>query len=413
MMLETVEATELIGPHVGAEQLLLRLFQRREPARLHGATGALRLHLRTGEGGALAGRSTQPSDIAAMTTPDGKVTADCQFCGAHYEFDPSELGSGADGGIDLASARVQPLRQEARGITFAACRNATPLSRSSSAARRALNASNVSVQPPTCSPPTKICGMVGEPVRARRRGGSRRPSRPSDSATESRSTERYGIPDCRNSLRTDQQNSHHSSANITTGCAVIAITVGRRTPRPSGPRRRLGGWAAVAGGGAGFTSKRSRGVERCDRDLLVGHVGRDVLEQRRREIALAGVGQHAQDRRARGRAVADRKRARERRAAGDAGEDALLLRQLARQPQRVAAVDAGTTRRSWPASTASSASLGMKSGAQPCIRCGRNMGWLAAGRAVGAARLAHAAAEDRASCRARTRRSCVSGPLAP
>ena len=27
-----------------------------------------------------------------MTTPDGKVTADCQFCGAHYEFDPAELG---------------------------------------------------------------------------------------------------------------------------------------------------------------------------------------------------------------------------------------------------------------------------------------------------------------------------------
>ena len=27
-----------------------------------------------------------------MTTPEGKVTADCQFCGAHYEFDPAELG---------------------------------------------------------------------------------------------------------------------------------------------------------------------------------------------------------------------------------------------------------------------------------------------------------------------------------
>ncbi len=27
-----------------------------------------------------------------MTTEDGKVTADCQFCGAHYEFDPTTLG---------------------------------------------------------------------------------------------------------------------------------------------------------------------------------------------------------------------------------------------------------------------------------------------------------------------------------
>ena len=32
-----------------------------------------------------------------MTTPEGKVTADCQFCGAHYEFDPAELGSEAEG----------------------------------------------------------------------------------------------------------------------------------------------------------------------------------------------------------------------------------------------------------------------------------------------------------------------------
>jgi molecular chaperone Hsp33 len=27
-----------------------------------------------------------------MTTEAGIVTADCQFCGAHYEFDPKTLG---------------------------------------------------------------------------------------------------------------------------------------------------------------------------------------------------------------------------------------------------------------------------------------------------------------------------------
>ena len=27
-----------------------------------------------------------------MTTVEGIVTADCQFCGAHYEFDPETLG---------------------------------------------------------------------------------------------------------------------------------------------------------------------------------------------------------------------------------------------------------------------------------------------------------------------------------
>jgi len=31
-----------------------------------------------------------------MTTDDGKVTADCQFCGAHYQFDPATLGFEAD-----------------------------------------------------------------------------------------------------------------------------------------------------------------------------------------------------------------------------------------------------------------------------------------------------------------------------
>ena len=31
-------------------------------------------------------------DIAHMTTEDGSLTADCQFCGAHYEFDPATLG---------------------------------------------------------------------------------------------------------------------------------------------------------------------------------------------------------------------------------------------------------------------------------------------------------------------------------
>jgi molecular chaperone Hsp33 len=36
-------------------------------------------------------------DIRHMTTPEGIVTADCQFCGAHYEFDPLTLGFEAKG----------------------------------------------------------------------------------------------------------------------------------------------------------------------------------------------------------------------------------------------------------------------------------------------------------------------------
>jgi molecular chaperone Hsp33 len=31
-------------------------------------------------------------DIRTMTTPEGMVTADCQFCGRHYEFKAGDLG---------------------------------------------------------------------------------------------------------------------------------------------------------------------------------------------------------------------------------------------------------------------------------------------------------------------------------
>ena len=31
-------------------------------------------------------------DIGTMITDQGTVTADCQFCSAHYEFDPATLG---------------------------------------------------------------------------------------------------------------------------------------------------------------------------------------------------------------------------------------------------------------------------------------------------------------------------------
>ncbi|MEL6640984.1 MAG: Hsp33 family molecular chaperone HslO, partial [Pseudomonadota bacterium] len=35
-------------------------------------------------------------DIETMTTEEGTVTADCQFCGAHYVFDPKTLGFEAE-----------------------------------------------------------------------------------------------------------------------------------------------------------------------------------------------------------------------------------------------------------------------------------------------------------------------------
>ena len=63
--------------------------------------------------------------------------------------------------------------------------------------------------------------------------------------------------------------------------------------------------------------------------LVVGHVDRDVAEQRRAQIPLTRIGQHAQHDGAGGRVGADLQRAGEGRAAGRADEDAFLLGKLA------------------------------------------------------------------------------------
>jgi molecular chaperone Hsp33 len=37
-------------------------------------------------------------DITTMTTDQGRVTADCQFCGANYDLDPKTVGFEAGDG---------------------------------------------------------------------------------------------------------------------------------------------------------------------------------------------------------------------------------------------------------------------------------------------------------------------------
>ncbi|RDC73768.1 Hsp33 family molecular chaperone HslO [Rhodovulum sp. 12E13] len=91
MLLDTVEAMELVGPDVQPTDLLVRLFHEEAPRVFDAQPVAF-------------GCSCSPAkvrqslsiysakDIATMTTDEGIVTADCQFCGAHYEFDPATLG---------------------------------------------------------------------------------------------------------------------------------------------------------------------------------------------------------------------------------------------------------------------------------------------------------------------------------
>lgn len=101
-LLETVEEEELIGPQVQPTQLLVRLFHEEGPRVFDpkpisfGCTcSADRVRQ------SLSIYSAR--DIETMTTESGVVTADCQFCGAHYELDPATLGYEAkEGGGDSA-----------------------------------------------------------------------------------------------------------------------------------------------------------------------------------------------------------------------------------------------------------------------------------------------------------------------
>ncbi len=92
LKLETVEELELIGPFISPEQLLLRLFHedapRVYPAQTVGfgcTCGAEKLE------GVLSSY-----DRAALSdmVEDGKITADCQFCGAQYVFSLEQLTGG-------------------------------------------------------------------------------------------------------------------------------------------------------------------------------------------------------------------------------------------------------------------------------------------------------------------------------
>ena len=94
--LGTVEDIELVGPAVQPTELLVRLFHEEVP-RVFDAQGLA-------FGCSCSAQKVRDSlsiysarDIGTMTTDDGIVTADCQFCGAHYEFDPKTVGFEADG----------------------------------------------------------------------------------------------------------------------------------------------------------------------------------------------------------------------------------------------------------------------------------------------------------------------------
>ena len=91
LLLDTVEELELVGPRVHPTDLLVRLFHEERP-RVFDAH-PIKFGCTCSPDKVRESLSIYSArDIAHMTTDDGIVTADCQFCGAHYAFDPLTLG---------------------------------------------------------------------------------------------------------------------------------------------------------------------------------------------------------------------------------------------------------------------------------------------------------------------------------
>jgi len=91
ILLESVREDELVGPDIQPTQMLVRLFHEDVPRVFDPQPvkfGCTCSEQRVRDSLSIYSQK----DIAHMTTETGIVTADCQFCGAHYEFDPATLG---------------------------------------------------------------------------------------------------------------------------------------------------------------------------------------------------------------------------------------------------------------------------------------------------------------------------------
>ena len=94
-LLDTVEDLELIGPSLAPTDLLVRLFHEEGPRVFD--SQPLRFGCSCSEDKVRAALEPYPAEeIAEMITAEGTVTADCQFCGAHYDLDPATLGRRGD-----------------------------------------------------------------------------------------------------------------------------------------------------------------------------------------------------------------------------------------------------------------------------------------------------------------------------
>ncbi|MEO0999411.1 MAG: Hsp33 family molecular chaperone HslO [Pseudomonadota bacterium] len=95
-LLSSVEFHELLGPQVTPDRLLVRLFHEETPRVFEAQP--VRFGCTCSEEKVRQSLSIYSAkDIRHMTTAEGIVTAECQFCGAQYAFDPATLGFEAEG----------------------------------------------------------------------------------------------------------------------------------------------------------------------------------------------------------------------------------------------------------------------------------------------------------------------------
>jgi molecular chaperone Hsp33 len=99
LLMRTADTHELIGPHLAIENLLFRLFHEEIP-RVYPAQAVEFGCTCSAQRVEAAMAMYSAKDIRHMTTTDGRVTADCQFCSSHYDFDPAALGFEATKNLD-------------------------------------------------------------------------------------------------------------------------------------------------------------------------------------------------------------------------------------------------------------------------------------------------------------------------
>ncbi|MCT4576719.1 MULTISPECIES: Hsp33 family molecular chaperone HslO [Donghicola] len=102
ILLDSVEEMELIGPTVSPTDLLIRLFHEEQPRVFD--SQVVKFGCTCSEERVRQTLSIYSAkDLTHMLTDDGRITADCQFCGAHYDLDPATVGKDAvqpEGGSD-------------------------------------------------------------------------------------------------------------------------------------------------------------------------------------------------------------------------------------------------------------------------------------------------------------------------